>query len=141
MKKIEKLKAENKKLKVKGKKGKTYSFSSEDGDSSFEEEVSNKGRKRRNKHDRPSYNSMSFNYNNMTNSTAYTSIPVGKAHHFNGSNYNQWKHCMKKYLYSLHPEVWQVVCDGVDFSYEYEQPTTKDPSQCISNLRPHLIRG
>jgi hypothetical protein len=93
MKKIEKLKAENKKLKAKGKKGKTYSFSSEDGDSSFEEEVSNKGRKRRNKHDKPSYNSMSFNYNNMTNSTAYTSIPVGKAHHFNGSNYNQWKHC------------------------------------------------
>jgi hypothetical protein len=22
---------------------------------------------------------------------------------------------MKNYLYSLHPEVWQVVCDGVDF--------------------------
>jgi hypothetical protein len=33
-----------------------------------------------------------------------------------------------QYLYSLHPEVWQVICDGVDFSYEYEQPTIKDPS-------------
>jgi hypothetical protein len=30
---------------------------------------------------------------------------------------------MKNYLYSISPEVWQVVCDGVDFSEEDEQPT------------------
>jgi hypothetical protein len=30
---------------------------------------------------------------------------------------------MKNYLYSILPEVWQVVCDGVDFSEEDEQPT------------------
>jgi hypothetical protein len=42
MKKLDKLKAENKKLKAKGKKGITYS-TSEDGDS--EEEVSKKGRR------------------------------------------------------------------------------------------------
>jgi predicted RNase H-like nuclease (RuvC/YqgF family) len=57
MKKLEKLKAENKNLNTKGRKGKAYSSSSEDGNSSFEEEISNKGRK---KHDKPSYNSMSF---------------------------------------------------------------------------------
>jgi hypothetical protein len=123
MNKLEKLMTKNKRLKAKGKKATTYSSSSEDGDSSFEEEVSNKGRKGRNKYDKPSYNSMSFNYNNMPNSIAYTSIPVGKAPHFDGSNYNQWMHCMKNYLYSLHPKVWQVVYDGVDFSDEYEQPT------------------
>jgi hypothetical protein len=115
MKKLEKFKAENKKLKAKGKKTKIYSSSSEDGDSSFKEEVSNKGRKGRNKHDKPSYNSMSFNYNNLLSSIAYTSIPVGKAPHFDGMNYNQWKHCMKNYLYSLHPKVWQVFCSGVYF--------------------------
>jgi hypothetical protein len=93
MKKLEKLKAENKKLRAKGKKGITYSSSSEDGDS--EEKVSKKGRKGRNKHAKPSYNSMSFNYNNMSSSTAYTSVPVGNAPHFNGVNYNQWKHCIK----------------------------------------------
>jgi hypothetical protein len=38
-------------------------------------------------------------------------------------NYNQWKHCMKNYLYSVSSEVWQVVCDGVDFLDEAEQPT------------------
>jgi hypothetical protein len=105
MKKLEKLKAENKKLKAKKNKDKTYSSSSEDGDSSFEEEVSKKGRKGRNRHDKPSYNSMSFNYNNMLISTSYTSIPVGKAPRFDGSNYNQWKHYMKNYLHSIRPEV------------------------------------
>lgn len=124
MKKIDKLKAENKRLKAKGKETKVYSYSSEDDDSSFEEEVSNKGRKGRRKHDKPSYNSMSFNYNNMPSSTAYTSVPIGKAPHFDGTNYNQWKHCMKSYLYSVSPKVWHIVCDGVDFPNEDEQPTS-----------------
>jgi hypothetical protein len=115
MKKLVKLKAENKRLKAKGKKSTKYSSSSEVGDSSFKEEVSNKERKGRTKHDRPSYNSISFNYNNMPNSTAYTFVPVGKAPRFNGLNYNHCKHCMKNYLYSLYPEVWYVVWDGVDF--------------------------
>jgi hypothetical protein len=87
MRKLENLKAENKKHRAKGKKGTTYSSSSEDGDS--DEEVSKKGRKGRNKHDKASYNTMSFNYNSMPSSTAYTSVPIGKAPHFDGSNYNQ----------------------------------------------------
>jgi hypothetical protein len=95
MKKLDKLKTENMRLKAKGKKGTKYSSSSEDGDSSFEEEVSNNGRKGINRHDKPSYNSMSFNYNNIPNSTSYTSIPIGKALHFNGLNCNKWKHCIK----------------------------------------------
>jgi hypothetical protein len=89
MENLEKLKAENKRLKIKGKKTKVCSTSSEDDDSSFKEEVSNKGRKGRRKHDKPSYNSMSFNYNNMPSSTAYTSVPIGKTPRFDGTNYNQ----------------------------------------------------
>jgi hypothetical protein len=30
---------------------------------------------------------------------------------------------MKKYLYSISLEVWQIVCDSVDFPDDYEQPT------------------
>jgi hypothetical protein len=30
---------------------------------------------------------------------------------------------MKNYLYSISPEVWQVVCDSVDFPDDDEQPT------------------
>jgi hypothetical protein len=121
MNKLKKFKAENKKLRAKGKKTTTYSSSSEDDDS--DEEVVKKGRKERTKHDKASYSTMSFNYNSMPSSTDYTSILVGKAPRFDGLNYNQWKYCMKNYLYSISPEVWQVICDGVDFSDEDEQPT------------------
>jgi hypothetical protein len=31
---------------------------------------------------------------------------------------------MKNYLYSISPKVWHVVCDGVDFSDDDEQPTS-----------------
>jgi hypothetical protein len=30
---------------------------------------------------------------------------------------------LKNYLYSISLEVWQVVCDGVDFPNDDEQPT------------------
>jgi restriction endonuclease S subunit len=106
MKKVEKLNAELKKLKTKDKKDKKYFSSSKDDDSSFEEEVSSKARRERKKRDKSSYNAMSFNYNNMPSSTAYTFVPIGKAPYFNGSNYNQWKHCIKNYLYSISPEAW-----------------------------------
>jgi hypothetical protein len=125
MKRLEKLTAENNKLrrKVKAKRTKGGSSSSEEEDSSYEEEDSKKGKKGRNNRDKPSYNSMSFNYDNMPSTTTYTSIHVGKAPYFDGTCYNQWKHCMKNYLYSISPEVWQVVCDGVDFLDDDEQPT------------------
>jgi hypothetical protein len=113
MKKLEKLNAELTKLKT--KKEKKNASASEDDDSTYEEDVSNKAKKDKKKHDKSSYNAMSFNYNHMSTSTAYTSMPVGKAPYFDGTNYNQWKHCMKSYLYSISPEVWHVVCDGVDF--------------------------
>jgi hypothetical protein len=125
MRRLEKLAAENNKLrrKAKGTKIKGGSSSSKDEDSWLEEDVSKNGKKGRNNHDKPSYNSMSFNYDNVPSTTAYTSIPVGKAPYFDGTCYNQWKHCMKNYLYSISPEIWQVVCDGVEFSNEDEQPT------------------
>jgi hypothetical protein len=125
MKRLEKLTAENNKLrkKVKAKRTKGGSSSSEEEYAAYEEEDSKKGKKGRNNRDKPSYNSMSFNYDNMPSTIAYTSIPVGKAPYFDGTCYNQWKHCMKNYLYSISPEVWQVVYDGVDFLDDDEQQT------------------
>jgi hypothetical protein len=67
---------------------------------------------------------MSFNYNNMPSSTAYTYIPISTTPHFDGTNYNQWKHYMKNYLYLISSEVWKVVCDGLEFLDEDEQPTS-----------------
>jgi hypothetical protein len=107
MKRLEKLTVENNKLgrKVKAKRTKGGSLSSEEEDSSYEEDVSKKGKKGRNNRDKPSYNSMTFNYDNMPSTTAYTFIPIGKAPCFDGTCYNKWKHCMKNYLYSISPEV------------------------------------
>jgi predicted RNase H-like nuclease (RuvC/YqgF family) len=91
MKRLEKLTAENNKLrrKVKARRTKGGSTSSEQEDSSYEEEDSKKGKRGRNYRDKPSYNSMSFNYDNMPSTIAYTSIPVGKAPYFDETCYNQ----------------------------------------------------
>jgi hypothetical protein len=75
--------------KLKTKKDKKNVSSSEDDDSSYDEDASNKAKKGRKKHDKSSYNGMSFNYNNMPSSTTYTSVPIGKAPYFDGTNYNQ----------------------------------------------------
>jgi seryl-tRNA synthetase len=107
MKRLEKLTAENNKLrkKVKAKRTKGGSSSSEEEDSSYEEDVSKKGKKGRNNCDKSSYNSMSFNYDNIPSTTIYTSIPIGKAPYFDGTCYNQCNHCMENYLYSNSLEV------------------------------------
>jgi hypothetical protein len=42
---------------------------------------------------------------------------------------------MKNYLYSLHPKVWQVVCDGVDFLDEDEQSTLDQLQKSHSNAQ------
>jgi hypothetical protein len=125
MKKLEKLRAKNNKLrrKIEAKGTERGSSSSEEEDSSNEEYVSKKGKKGRNNRNKPSYNSMSFNYDNMPSTTAYTSIPIDKTLYFDGTCYNQWKHCMENYLCSISPEVCQVICDGVDFPDDDEQPT------------------
>jgi hypothetical protein len=109
--------------------------SSDEEGSSNEEDVSKKGKKGRNNRDKSSYNSMSFNYDNMPSTTAYTSIHVAKAPYFDGTCYNEWKHCIKNYLYSISPEVWQVICDGVDFSDDDEQPTPDQQQKIHHNAQ------
>jgi hypothetical protein len=90
MRRLEELTAENKKLraKAKNKKAKRNSFSSEEEDSSFEEDVPKREKKGRRDPDKPSYNSISFNYDNIPSTTTYTSIPIGKAPYFDGPCYN-----------------------------------------------------
>jgi hypothetical protein len=91
MRRLEKLMVEKNKLRRKAKGNKTNGGSSsrENEDFSLEENVSKKEKKGRNNCDKPSYNLMSFNYDNMPNTTAYTSILVGKTPYFDGTCYNQ----------------------------------------------------
>jgi chlorite dismutase len=91
MKRLEKLTAENNKLrrKVKAKRIKCGSSLSEEEESSYEEEDFKKGKRGRNNNDKFSYNSMSFNYDNMCTTTTCTCILICKAPYFDGTCYNQ----------------------------------------------------
>jgi hypothetical protein len=87
MRRVEELTVENKKLRAKAKNKKTKgNTSSSEEDSSFKEDVSKKEKKGIRNHDKSSYNSIFFNYNNMPSSTTYTSIPIGKAPYFDGTS-------------------------------------------------------
>jgi hypothetical protein len=125
--------------KLKTKKGKKNVSASEDDDSSCGEDASNKAKKDKKKRDKSFYNAMSFNYNSMPSSTAYTYVPVGKAPFFYGTIYNQWKHCMKSYLYFISPEVWQVFCDGADFPKDDEEPTPEQLQKIHRNAQAITI--
>jgi hypothetical protein len=62
------------------------SSSNEETDALSEEEA--KGKRGR-KGDKKSYNTTSFNYDNLSLSNAFTSVLVGKAPHFNRMDYTK----------------------------------------------------
>jgi hypothetical protein len=87
------------KLKSKKSQQLTSSSSSNDeSDASFAEEVNGK---RRRKRDKRSYNNTFFNYDNLPSSSTFTSIPIGKARHFDGTDYTKWKYAMNMHLISM----------------------------------------
>jgi hypothetical protein len=46
---------------------------------------------------------------------------------------------MKSYLYSISPEIWQVVCDGVDFLEDDEEPTPEQLEKIHRNAQAITI--
>jgi hypothetical protein len=62
------------------------SSSNKETDVSSEEEA--EGKKGR-KGDKRSYNTTSFNYDNLPPSSAFTSVPIGKAPCFDGTDYTK----------------------------------------------------
>jgi hypothetical protein len=115
--KIDKLK---KKLKnPKSRELASSSSSNEETDASSEEEATGK---RGRKGDKKSYNTTSFNNDNLPPSSAFTSVPIGKAPHFDGIDYTKWRYSMKMHLISLNLSIWTIVCTGVEFSDEDEEP-------------------
>jgi hypothetical protein len=116
--KIGKLK---KKLKdSKSQQSTSSSSSNKETNNSSEEEVKDK---RGRNGDKRSYKTTSFNYDKLPPSNALTSVPVGKAPHFDGTNYTKWRFSMKVYLISLNPSVWTIVRTCVEFLDEDEEPS------------------
>jgi hypothetical protein len=58
----------------------------------------------------------SFDYSCIPhNSNAHLlSIPLGKPPHF-GEDYGFWSHKMRSHLFSLHPSIWEIVVNGMQF--------------------------
>jgi hypothetical protein len=58
-----------------------------------------------------------FDYSRMSyNSNAHLlSIPLGKPPHFDGEDYSFWSHKMRSHLFSLHPSIWEIVENGMQF--------------------------
>jgi hypothetical protein len=59
----------------------------------------------------------SFDYSRIPyNSNAHLlSIPLGKPPHFDGEDYAFWSHKMRSHLFSLHPSIWEIVENGMQF--------------------------
>jgi hypothetical protein len=125
------------KLKKKFKDSKSQQWTSssswnEETDDSSEEEV--KGKKGK-KGDKRSYNITSFNYNNLSPSNAFTSVPIGKAPHFDGMNYTKWRYSMKIHLILLNLSVWMIMRTDVEFPGEDEEPGYEQLQQIHHNTQ------
>jgi hypothetical protein len=117
---LKQLKLQRKIDKLKDSKSRELASSSpsnEETDASFEEAKGKKGRKG----DKKSYNTTSFNYDNLPPSSAFTSVPIGKAPRFDGTDYTKCRYSMKMHLISLNPSVWTIVRTGVKFPDEDEE--------------------
>jgi hypothetical protein len=66
---------------------------------------------------KPVNSNFSFDYSHISyNSNAYLlSIPLGKPPHFDGEDYAFWSHKMRSHLFSLHPSIWEIVENGMQF--------------------------
>jgi hypothetical protein len=92
------------------------------------EEVNGKGKRGR-KGDKRSYDTTSFNYDNFPPSNAFTSVPIGKAPHFDGIDYIKWRYSMRVYLISLNLSIWTIVRTCVEFPDEDEEPSYEQLQQ------------
>jgi hypothetical protein len=66
---------------------------------------------------KPVNSNFSFDYSRiLQNSNAHLlSIPLGKPPHFDGEDYGFWSHKMRSHLFSLHPSIWEIVENGMQF--------------------------
>jgi hypothetical protein len=108
------------------------SSSNEETNDSSEEEVKGKGKRGR-KEDKRSYNNTSFNYGNFPPSNAFTSVPIGKAPRFDGTDYTKWRYSIMVHLIFLNLSVWTIVRTGVEFPDEDEEPSYEQLQQIHHN--------
>jgi hypothetical protein len=75
------------------------------------------------------------NYDNLPPSSAFTSVHVGKAPCFDGTDYTKWRYLMKMHLILLNPNIWTIAHTGVDFLDEDEEPEFEQLQQIHRNAQ------
>jgi hypothetical protein len=86
--------------------------------------------------DKRSYNTVSYNYDNLLHSNNFTSVPVGNPPpHFDGTDYTKWSYSMRMHLISLDVSVWNIVRVGVDFSEMDEESDFEQVQQIHRNAQ------
>jgi hypothetical protein len=108
------------------------SSSDDETDASFEEEANDK---KGGKGDKRSYNTTLFNYDNLLDSSTFTSVPIGKAPHFNGMDHSKWSYSMRMHLISLSLSIWNIVHVEVDFPDKDEEPDFEQLQQIHHNAK------
>jgi hypothetical protein len=66
---------------------------------------------------KPVNSKFSFDYSRIpySSNAHLLSIPLGKPPHFDGEDYAFWSHKMRSHLFSLHPSIWEIVENGMQF--------------------------
>jgi hypothetical protein len=108
-------------------KEKDKSNSSEDGDDDESYEISKRNIKKENKDNKNVYGKVPLNYNiSMTNidPRSLVNVLARKLPQFDGTNFEKWKHMIKTYLIGLHPELWEIVRNGLQ---EPQDPSSLTP--------------
>jgi hypothetical protein len=81
------------------------------------DESSSSPRDNDNEKKKPVNSNFSFDYSRIPfNSNAHLFLtPLGKPPHFDGEDYSFWSHKMRSHLFSLHPGIWEIVENGMQF--------------------------
>ena len=59
------------------------------------------------------FHTMSHTYetsNFQSSNLSFSTVPMGKPPHFDGTDYARWNEDMQVYLYGLNPHLWTIVC-------------------------------
>ena len=59
------------------------------------------------------FHTMSHTYetsNFQSSNPSFSTVPMGKPPHFDGTDYARWNEDMQVYLYGLNPHLWTIVC-------------------------------
>jgi len=71
----------------------------------------------------------------QNNNSIFSTVPLGKPPHFDGSDYGRWCEEMESHLVGLNPDIWTVVVVGVRELEKGEVPTSEHAYDLYRNAQ------